>query len=69
MTTTIGEVMIGPTFVQVSADLQALRLFYWVSLRLRKFLPLKWKAKLTLHFGESEKKFTYVSLIIALATC
>ena len=55
LTTTIDDVIIGPTFTQVSADLQPWRLFYWVYLRLWKFLPLKWKAKLTLHFGESEK--------------
>ena len=56
LTTTIDEVIIGPTFVQVSADLHPLRLFYWVYLGLQKFLPLKWKAKLTLYFVESKKK-------------
>ena len=46
LTTTIDEVITESTFVQVSTALQPLRLFYWVYLRLRKFLPLKWKAKL-----------------------
>ena len=46
LTMTIDEVIIGSIFVYVSVDLQSLRLLYCVYSRLRKFLPLKWKAKL-----------------------
>ena len=41
LTTTIDEVILGPPFVKVSADLQPLRLFYWVYLCLQKFPLLK----------------------------
>ena len=46
LTTPIDEVIIVSTFAQVLADLQPLRLFYWVYLRLRKFPPVNRKAKL-----------------------
>ena len=46
--TAIHAVVIEPTFIQVSADVQPSKVFYWVY--------LLWKAKLTLHFGESENK-------------
>lgn len=40
----IKKVIIGSFFDQVSADLQPLKLFYWVCLSLQKFLPFKWKS-------------------------
>ena len=49
LTTTIDEVIIGPTFVQVSADLHPLRLFYWVY-RLAIVSPVKVKSKANLVF-------------------
>ena len=51
MTTTIDEVIIGPTSVHDFADLLLLTLLFWDYLRLWNFLTLKWKGKLTLHFG------------------
>ena len=46
LTTPIDEVIIVSTFAQVLADLQPLRLFYRVYLRLRKFPQVNGKAKL-----------------------
>ena len=76
LTTIIDEIIVGPAFAQVSTDLQPLTLFYWLCLRLRKFLSLKRKAKLTWHFGESEKKFniwlldySFSYLLDALKSC
>ena len=75
-TTSIDEVIIGSTFVQVFAKLQPLRLFYWVYLRLPKSLPFNRKAKLKKKIlfrprtlVSLKKRFDFRCLIIVLATC